>query len=77
MRLVFTGMFLLMMDLQSLLHYTSPIFTWKDCSTLQVAYRKISELSLATVVGQQKATVLVDATLLEQTEFALSLAGYI
>ena len=40
----------LMLDLQSLLHDKSPKLSWKDCSTLQVAYRKISELSLAKVV---------------------------
>ena len=52
----------LMLDLQSLLHDQSSGFA-QDCSTLQVANRKVSELSLAKVVG--KATVLVDATTLE------------
>ena len=35
---------------------------------LQVVYRKISERSMAQVVGM--ATVLVDATMLENSEFA-------
>ena len=58
----------LLLDLQSLLHDKSPKKNWKDCATLHVIYRKISELSLAKVVG--KATVLVDAAMLEQSESA-------
>ena len=54
----------LMLDLQSLLHDKSPRNKRNNCSTLQVAYRKISERSLAKIVG--KATALVHATTLEK-----------
>ena len=53
-----------MLDLQGLLHDKSPKTSWMDCSTLQAAYRNISEASLAKSIG--KAKVMVDATTLEQ-----------
>ena len=52
-----------------LLHDRSPRISRNDCATLQVVKRKISELSLARIVG--RATFLVDATVLAtKSEFA-------
>ena len=55
-----------MLDLQGLLHDKSFRIFWMVCSALQEAYRNISEASLAKSVG--KATVMVDATTLEQQQ---------